>query len=158
MWFFMITCYAMTAVSFLMLFLTGLQGHFHFRILSANHPTFAILTMITYLFTETLVIFFFVGIGVSIKEYVAKHKVNPQYHTRSLAIKRRLYPPLLLNMLLVMVLFITGGAVDTHHMPAFVHGLLFYIGVIHFAYAIGIQHGCFKESTYIVLEMSGVSR
>ena len=61
MWFFMNSCYAFSVLSFLMLILTALQGYFHFTILHANHPTFALLTVIIYLFTQTLIIFFFVG-------------------------------------------------------------------------------------------------
>lgn len=154
MWFFMNTCYVMTVISFMMLLITGLQGHFHFNVLNANHPLFALLTIIIYLFTETLVIFFFVGIGVSIKDYVLANKLKSDYHTRSIAVKRRVYPPLLLSMLMVMVLFISGGAVDTKHIPAWSHGLFFIVSLMQFLDAIKIQHQSFKESTAIVLEMS----
>jgi len=145
-------------LSFLMLLLTALQGYFSFLIFNANHATFALLTIIVYLFTETLIIFFFVGIGVSIKEYIQTHKANPDFHKRSLAIKRRVYPPLLLNIVLVMTLFITGGAVDTGHMPGWLHGILFCVSILHFLKAIMVQHHSFRESTAIVLEMAGVQR
>ena len=152
------TCYVLTILSFLLLLLTALQGYFSFLIFNANHPTFALLTVIVYLFTETLIIFFFVGIGVSIKEYIQAHKANPDFHKRSLAIKRRVYPPLLLNIVLIMTLFITGGAVDTGHMPGWLHGTLFCISILHFLKAITVQHHSFRESTAIVLEMAGVQR
>jgi len=158
MWFFMNACYLLTILSFVMLVITGLQGHFSFPFLNVNHPTFALLTVIIYLFTQTLVIFFFVGIGVSIKEYVKKHKVNPNFHKRSLSIKMRVYPPLLLNMLLIMILFISGGAVDTHRIPAWSHGILFCVCLLHYMQVIGRQHFAFKESTAIILEMAGVAR
>lgn len=154
MWFFMNTCYIMTVISFGMLLITGLQGRYQFNVLNANHPLFALLTIIIYLFTETLVIFYFVGIGVSIRDYVLANRLKKDYHTRSTAIKRRVYPPLLLNMLLVMVLFISGGAVDTNHIPAWSHGLLFVLSLGQFVDTIRIQHQSFRESTAIVLEMS----
>ena len=158
MWFFMITCYVLNLLSFLMLLATGLQGYLAFRFFSANHPTFALLTIIIYLFTQTLVIFFFVGIGVSIRDYVAENKLNADYHRRSIRIKQQLYPPLLLNILILMILFISGGATHTDYLPKWIHALLFYIAMTHFAYVIRIQHSAFKESTNIVLEMSGVKR
>lgn len=154
MWFFMYACYVLTVLSGLMLLVTAWQGYFSFLV----HPRFALLTIIIYLLTETLVIFFFVGIGVSIKDYVLEHKANPDFYKRSLAIKRRVYPPLLLNMLLVMTLFISGGAVDTNCLPAWAHGLLFYVSVSHFLYVIQQQHHAFKESTVIVLEMAGIKQ
>ncbi len=158
MWFFMNTCYLLSLLSAISLLIAGLQGYFQFSFLGANHPTFALLAVIVYLFTETLIIFFFVGIGVSIKEFLQTTHADSNYHKRSLAIKRKVYPPMLLNMLLVMVLFISGGAVDTGHLAGWIHGLLFCGTILHFFSVLNIQHQSFKESTAIVLEMSGISR
>ena len=158
MWFFMNTCYFFTVLSFVMLILSGLQGYFRFFIFNANHATFALLTVIIYLFTETLVIFFFVGMGVSIRDYSQEKHLDQKFHRGSIKIKRCLYPPLLLNMTLVMILFISGGAVDTGHLPGLFHGILFYICILHFIKTIKIEHACFKENTSLVLEMSGIKR
>lgn len=157
MWFFMISCYLFTLLTFVLLFLTALMGYFHFSILNANHPAFALLTIIVYLFTETLVIFFFVGTGVSVKEFTQEQKLDNGFHKRSIEIKRQVYPPLMLNMFLVMTLFITGGAVDTHRLPGWLHGALFLICIVHFVKAVGVQHQCFKKNTALILEMSGLS-
>ena len=156
MWFFMITCYLFSAMTLLMLLLSGLQGYFQFFIFKANHPTFALLTTIVYLFTETLIIFYFVGIGMSIKEFILEKHLSADFHRRSIAVKRRVYPPILLNMLLIMTLFISGGAVDTGGLPAWSHALLYFLGLAHFLKMIAVEHICFKESTAIVLEMSGI--
>ena len=59
MWFFMNTCYAMSLITFIMLLAAFFQNFFHFYIFQANAVTFIVLTSIIYLFTETLVIFFF---------------------------------------------------------------------------------------------------
>ena len=154
MWFFMILCYALSLLSFLLLILNGVQGYFHFKIFQANHATLAILTIIVYLFTKTLVIFYFVGIGVSIKEFMLENKLAGDFHKRIIAVKRKIYPPLLLNMLLVMVLFISGGAVDTKHMPGWIHGSLFYLCIFHFMKTAIVEHQSFKESASIVIEMA----
>ncbi len=156
MWFFMISCYILTLISFFFFILNALQGYFQFKIFAANHSAFALLTIMIYLFTETLIIFYFVGIGISIKEYTADNKLSHHFHQRSLKIKRWVYPPILLNILLFMILFISGGAVDTNHMPGWLHGLLFYICFFHFIKMTRLEHRAFQESTSIVLEMSGV--
>jgi hypothetical protein len=101
--------------------------------------------------------FFFVGTGVSIKEYVQENSADAQFHRRSIEIKRKLYPPTLLNVLLIMTTFIIGGGVDTGVIPAWIHGLLFYIALVHFFKMIAVQHRCFRENTEIVLEMTGTS-
>lgn len=157
MWFFMITCYIMTAATLLSLLLNGLQGYWHFDILKASHATFALFTIIIYLFTQSLIIFYFVGIGVSIKEYCHDKKLDSSFHKKSLAIKRYVYPPILLNILLVMILFIIGGAVDTKKIPGWAHGILFWITLLHYFKTIVVQNKAFRESTAIVLEMSGLS-
>ena len=158
MWFFMILCYFLSVLTLLTLLITGLQGYFHFMILNANHPTFALLTCILYLFTQTLVIFYFVGIGVSIRDFVQENKLSQDFLKRSFRIKMQMYPPLLLNMGIVMVLFITGGAVDTGHLPGSVHGLLYCVALTHFLFVIKLEHDAFRDSTNIVLEMSGIKR
>lgn len=158
MWFFMITCYVLSLITFL-LFLVGFaQSFFNFPVWHAHHLTFMILISIVYLFTETLVIFFFVGTGVSVKEYTLEHKLDEGYHKRSIAIKRRVYPPLMLNILLMIILFIIVGAVDTRRMPAWPYQLFFIGCFIHYIKIKIIQHGCFKDNTDIILEMSGVKR
>jgi len=156
MWFFMNTCYLLSGLSFFLLVSAFTQSFFHFRIFSANHPTFIILTSIIYLFTETLVMFFFVGTGVSIKEYTQANHLNTDFHRQSIGIKRRVYPPQLLNMLILMTAFIMVGAVDTHRIPEWLYQIIFGVGIIHYVKAKLIQHNCFKENTNIVLKMSGV--
>ncbi len=156
MWFFMFACYLLTLVSVILLAVVGCQGYFHFQVMGLNHPSFALFTTIIYLFTETLVMFFFVGTGISIKEYVKEQEKDPEYYSRATSIKRTLYPPLLLNIVLVMTVFIIGGGVDTRVLPGWLHGALFIVAFLHFIKTIIVQHRCFKANTNIILDMSGI--
>ncbi len=156
MWFFMFACYLLTLVSVILLAVTGYQGYFHFQVFGLNHASLALFTTIIYLFTETLVMFFFVGTGISIKEYVKEQEKDPEYYAHAQSIKRTLYPPLLLNIVLVMAVFIIGGGVDTLVIPGWFHGALFIVAFLHFVKTIIIQHRCFKANTKIILDMSGI--
>ncbi len=156
MWFFMNTCYLLSLLTFGMLLLALLQSFFHFFIFKANHLTFMILTSIIYLFTETLIIFFFVGTGVSIKEYTLEHHLKPDYHRKSIAVKRRVYPPLLLNMLCMIILFALVGAVDTGRISVWIYQTLFGLCIVHFIFVKKIQHECFRDNTNNILRMAGV--
>lgn len=156
MWFFMNSCYFLSIATFFALCAAFLQSFLFFHVLKANHVTFMILTSILYFFTETLVIFFFVGTGVSIKEYARAHHLNPQYHKRAIAIKRRVYPPLLCNILFMAILFISVGAVDTHRLPLWLYDCLFLGCLIDYVRIKIIQNDCFKENTWIILGMSGM--
>ena len=156
MWFFMITCYVLSFLTFMTLLVAFVQSFFNFPVFQSNHVTFIIFTSILYTFTETLVIFFFVGTGVSIKEYTKKHQLDTRYHAQSIAIKRKVYPPLLWNLLIFMIVFILVGAVDTNRIPAWPYQVLFFYGLFHYIKVKIIQNECFKENTKVVLEMSGV--
>ncbi len=156
MWFFMISCYVMSVVTFLMLLLAFVQSIFNFHIFQANHVTFIILTCIIYSFTETLIIFFFVGTGVSIKEYSQERHLGDDYRRRSLTVKRKIYPPLMLNMLFMIILFVLVGAVDTHRVPALIYQAFFLFCIVDYARIKIGQNVCFRDNTRIILDMSGI--
>ena len=157
MWFFMNSCYLISVITFLLLVIGFFQNLFSFFIFKANHLTFMLLTSIIYLFTETLVIFFFVGTGVSIKEFTLTHHLPAEYHKTSIQIKRNIYPPLLLNMLFLIMLFIMVGAVVTGHVPVWIYRLFFIFCIYHFIKVKIIQHACFKKNTENILAMVGIS-
>jgi len=158
MWFFMISCYILSLLTVIMLFLMMLQGSVHFSFGKIDPLTFNILTSIVYLFTETLVIFFFVGTGVSVRDYTQLKNLPEDYRRTSLAIKRKLYPPTMLNLLLMVVLFILPGAVHAGKMPGIVYQYFFFFCLAHYFYTKIMQHRCFKENTENILAMSGVTR
>ena len=159
MYFFMIITYILSFISLILLILSGFEGVFKLNIYGGLFPTpLGFITAIVYLFTEVLVMFFFVGTGVSIKEFVQDNKLDSSFHARSFQIKRELYPPTLLNVFLIMTVFIIGGGVDTKVIPNWIHGILFYISFFHFLKLIVIQHKCFKDNTTIVLEMTGLTK
>lgn len=157
MWFFMNTCYLLSFMTFVMFLVAFAQSFLNFRVLQANHLTFMILTCIVYSFTETLVIFFFVGTGISIKEYTHDHHLDTAFHKRSIAIKHKVYPPLMLSILFMVILFVLVGAVDTRRLPAWLYQVIFAGCLAHYIKAKIIQHECFKNNTRIILEMSGVA-
>jgi len=152
----MYSCYFLSIATFAMLLTAFFQAIFHFNVLQANHLIFMILTSIVYCFTETLVIFFFVGTGVSVKEYTLKHKLSHDYHKRSITIKRKVYPPLMLNLFFMIILFVMVGAVDTGRVPEWIYHLIFAGCIIHFIKIKIIQNQCFKDNTRIILDMSGI--
>ncbi len=152
----MYSCYLFSLASFVMLGIVFLQSLHPFFVFKASPMSFLILTSIIYLFTETLVIFFFVGTGVSVKEYMLEHKIYGDFHKRMITIKRTMYPPQLLNIMILMIAFILYGAADTGKIPHFIYQGLLFLGIIHFCYAKVIQHQSFRENTFVVLEMSGL--
>ena len=64
----MFICYILMVLSFIGILINGLQGFFQFYIYNANHIAFAFISTILYMFTRTLVMFYFIGAGKKIKE------------------------------------------------------------------------------------------
>ena len=147
----------MSFLTFLFLCTAFIQSFLHFHVLQANHVAFMILTSILYCFTETLIIFFYVGTGVSIKEYTQEHHLPSTFHKNSIPIKRKIYPPLLSNLLFMIILFVTVGAVDTQRLPAWVYQVGFLICIADYVRVKWIQNECFRANTKNILEMSGIA-
>ena len=156
MWFFMNACYIMSLLTILGLFIGFAQSFFHFPVVHANHVTFMIFVSILYAFTETLIIFFFVGTGVSIKEYTQQNSLDHSFHRQSIAVKRIIYPPQMLNILFLIILFVMVGAVDTHRIPAWIYQTYFIFCIADYLRNKVIQNKCFRENTKIILNMSGI--
>ena len=155
MWYYMIACYIMSLLTLILLTTGFFQSFLKFPVFQAGHLTFMVLTAIFYLFTETLVIFFFVGTGMGIKEFAIDHRLDPQFHRRSIGVKRKVFPPLLLNILFMIILFVLVGAVDTHHFPFWAYPIIFLGCMLHFVKTKVIQHESMKDISKIISEMSG---
>ncbi len=148
MWFFMISCYVLSAVTFAMLL----------SLLTVSSLVFLILTSMVYCFTETLVIFFFVGTGVSVRDYSKDNNLPESFRKRSLAIKYKIYPPTMLNLLFMIVLFILPGAVHAGKIPMAAYSIYLVFCLGHYVYTKLIQHDCFRANTENILAMSGIAR
>ena len=65
-------------LSFLAILINGLQGFLQFNIYNANHIAFAFISTILYMFTQTLIMFYFIGAGKKIKETIINIINNQQ--------------------------------------------------------------------------------
>ena len=155
MWIYMILCHLFTGITIVLLVMTGYSGHFHIPLYSLNHPAFALLCAIVYFLTETMIIFFFIATGKEIKEYFNEELAEQHHHEQSKQIKRKVFPSTVINIFLVMVTFIIGGAVDTGILPSWIHGILFLIIIIHFIKVIVVQNTGFRENAKIMVEIAG---
>ena len=95
----MIFSYLCIAVTLLLLFLSGLQGYFQFQIFQASHPQFALLSAVFYMFTETLVMFYFIGSGTAIKKTIASLGLETDGYEKVKKLNAA-FPHLTMNMVL----------------------------------------------------------
>ncbi len=142
------------AITFSLLTLSGLQGYFQFYIIQANHSQFALLSIIFYLLTETLIMFYFIGSGTAIKKTIQIGGKNTKLYENVKKTKMKLFPHLTFNIVFVGTVFVMGGAVQTGRLAGWIHGMLFNLAFIHFIYTTFLQHRGFKENVEIIEKLS----
>ncbi|MBC8346973.1 MAG: hypothetical protein H8E56_12035 [Candidatus Marinimicrobia bacterium] len=150
----MILSYIMVALSGVGLFMIGLNHYFDFW--AQNHITLDLLVSIVFIAGQTLVMFFFVGTGVNIREYLESHPaLGKELYKQMFAIKRKLYPPTMMVTILFMAMVIIDGAFYIGKVSELWFHILYILTLYYYFKATIVQHHSFKESTGIVLEMTG---
>ena len=157
MWFFMIMCYVLVAISGLGLLQIGLNHYFDFFI--TNRISFDLIVSIIFIAAQTLVMFFFVGTGVNVREYLESHpELGGELYKKMFAIKRRLYPPTMMVTMLFMAMIIVDGVFYFGKISEWWFHILYFLTLYYFYKATREQHISFKGSTEIVLEMTEKER
>ena len=146
----MYICYILMLLSFVAILINGMQGFFQFYILNANHIAFAFISTILYMFTQTLIMFYFIGAGKKIKETIINYDLDKDNYQDVIKIKKVLFPPLTLNMLFVGTAFILGGGVHTGAVHKYWHTGLFFISMLHYLKVLIIQHKSFVKNSEIL--------
>ena len=157
MWFFMIMCYVLVAISGLGLFQIGLNHYFDFFI--TNRISFDLIVSIIFIAAQTLVMFFFVGTGVNVREYLESHpELGDKLYRKMFSIKRQLYPPTMMVTMLFMAMVIVDGVYYFGKISEWWFHILYFLTLYYFYKATKEQHTSFIGSTEIVLEMTEKER
>ena len=157
MWFFMILCYVLVAISGLGLFQIGLNHYFDFFL--TNRISFDLIVSIIFIAAQTLVMFFFVGTGVNVREYLETHpELGDELYKKMFAIKRRLYPPTMMLTILFMAMVIVDGIFYFGKISEWWFHILYFLTLYYFYKATKEQHASFIGSTKIVLKMTEKER
>ena len=108
---------------------------------------------IIYLAAQTLVMFFFVGTGVSIKEFIQTNPTTDhKFHKESVLIKRILYPPTMMATLFFVIMVICDGAWIMGQINRWWFHSFYLFTIYYFFKSLIIQHKCFKKNTLLILE------
>ena len=93
------------------------------RFLVTKHVAYAVPTMLLSLFSQSMVIFFFIGTGRLVKDEIAAF-TDPEKRAVLAALrdfKRRTSPPATFALLSAIAVFVLGGAVHTRALPGWTH-------------------------------------
>ena len=93
------------------------------RFLVTRHVAYAIPTVLLSLFSQSMVIFFFIGTGRLVKDEIAAF-TEPEKRAVLASLrdfKRRTSPPATFALLSAIAVFVLGGAVHTRALPSWTH-------------------------------------
>ena len=158
MWGLMIISYICIIITSVLLITSGLQSYFNFYIMNASHHYFSLLTAIFYMFTETLVMFYFIGSGTAIKNNIIAQNSPAALYDKIKKTKMKLFPHLTLNMFLMGVVFILAGAVHVGSISEQTRGVFFLAVFGHFIYTTLLQHNGFKENIEILIQLADLQQ
>ena len=149
----MIVCYALMLLNFVNLTLTGASDYLNFQIFGASHTRFALFMILIFTITETIVMYFFITTGKAIKEALEGGLGKKELWSRERSLKMKLFPQLMLTILLVGGWFIHIGAVENNMSPIWVHNLIFFIAYVHHLWSLKVKNDCFKKQLSIISEL-----
>ena len=157
MWFFMILSYVLVFISGIGLLLIGINHYINFW--AQNHITLDLLVSLIFIASQTLVMFFFVGTGVNVREYLESHKeIGDDLYRQMFAIKKKLYPPTMMVTILFMAMVIIDGAFFIGKVSEWWFHILYLLTIYYYYKATRVQHLSFKDSTKIILVMTKSAR
>ena len=158
MWFFMILSYILIFISGIGLNIIGLNHYFNLQLFNIGIIKLDLFISIVFIATQTLIMFFFVGTGVSIKEYIQENpSINSSYHHKSIQLKRKLYPPTMAVTIFFVAMVILDGLYIIRQVQEIWFHISYGLTCYYFIKSMIIQHYCFKENTQIILDMTGVT-
>tara|TARA_B100000959_G_scaffold16302_1_gene15950 strand:+ start:1446 stop:1799 length:354 start_codon:yes stop_codon:yes gene_type:complete len=103
--------------------------------------------------TETVVMYFFISTGKAIKSAIESGLGKDDLWSRERQLKMRLFPQLMLTILLVGGWFIHIGAIENQMSPVWVHHLIFALAYMHHFWSLMIKNDSFKEQLSIIAEL-----
>ena len=149
MWGVMILGYILMCISFISIIVAAFSGYLHSI---DNHILTSLFSSIIYMFSETLILFYFIATGIKIKEIIKNNDLDIiKYYKPILDIKMKLFPHIMVNMVIIGITFIIGGGVHTIVISVNIHTLGFFVGIIHYLWLIIFQHRCFIRNTELVI-------
>jgi hypothetical protein len=130
------------------------------RLLVTRHVAYAIPTVLLSLFSQSMVIFFFIGTGRLVKDEVAGF---PEAQRRAVLqalrdFKRQTSPPATFAILAAIAAFVLGGAVHTRALPSSVHLASSLLAVATHLWALVAEWKAFLENGRLMADPARFAR
>ena len=120
----------------------------------ARHISFGIFSTLVTLFAHSMMMFYLIGKGKSVKDAMAEHHVAGDYHQRIAAARKPVFSIGTLAMAVTMVTALMGASVDTGVLPPMVHAMIAYGAIVCNLAAAKVEIAALTVSSRIVDEVN----
>ena len=120
----------------------------------ARHISYGIFSTLITLFAHSMMMFYLIGKGKSVKDAMAEHHVTGDYYRRIAAARKPVFSIGTFAMALTMVTAIIGASVDTGVLPPMVHATVAYGAIVLNLAAAKIEIAALAASSRIVDEVN----
>ncbi|MBI4483654.1 MAG: hypothetical protein HY652_12295 [Acidobacteria bacterium] len=123
-------------------------GAFHY------HFLFAIVSALITVFSHSMTMFFFIGSGRTIREYIREHRMDESHLRQTRLFKARVFPFATAAIGLTMVVTILGGGVHTGVISVFLHAGLSYLAIASNLAALWVEAKYLAANNALLAELA----
>jgi hypothetical protein len=116
----------------------------------SRHISYGIFSTLMTLFAHSMMMFYLIGKGKSVKDAMAEHHVVGDYHRRIATARKPVFAIGTLAMAATMITAILGASVDTGVLPPIVHATIAYGAIVCNLAAARIEIAALTASSRIV--------
>jgi len=120
----------------------------------SRHISYGIFSTLITLFAHSMMMFYLIGKGKSVKDAMAEHNVTGDYHRRIAAARKPVFSIGTLAMAATMITALLGASVDTGVLPPIVHASIAYGAILCNLAAVRIEIAALTASSRIVDEVN----
>ena len=120
----------------------------------SRHISFGIFSTMITLLGHSMMMFYLIGKGKSVKDAMAEHNVTGDFYRRIAAARKPVFSIGTLAMAVTMVTAILGASVDTHVLPSIVHAMIAYAAIACNLAAVKTEISALTDSSRIVAEVN----
>jgi len=161
MYSFMIICYLLMVINFVAITVCGLMGIYDMSFFGANHAQFGLLAILLFVFTETIVMYFFIATAKSIKNILieSNSSMSEELWSRIKNIKNIIFPQTMLTITLIgaMYIFYFGYVASNVNNSNFTYSWIslpfFILCYFHHLWTLKVKNDSFKMQVGVIKDL-----
>ena len=161
MYSFMIICYLLMVINFVATTVCGLMGIYDMSFFGANHAQFGLLAILLFVFTETIVMYFFIATAKSIKNILieSNSSMSEELWSRIKNIKNIIFPQTMLTITLIgsLYIFYFGYVSSNSNNSDFAYSWIslpfFILCYFHHLWTLKVKNDSFKMQVGVIKDL-----